>query len=479
MRDTIRRNDILLAVFFFICLGFILSIYLKITFKDTYFPYYDPYLTKIISEHLTVANVFNYVSEPLFYYVTRALHDITFLNYYDIIKYGNLVFVAFLFVVLYIFLKDSTSSEKTVTKMFVILAVSYYFLCEYTYLRFSMTLRENLIIIIGFVILLMVARFDKQNVFTIKNAGFIAILLAFVIGSHLLVSSVVVGTLIIYCVYCIYKKRNNFIKNLLITILIAVVISSPFIYVQYFGIAAQFTHGIEFIQEQGFDVTYNWIKLNHFNIPTDIILVMLGTFFFILLTLKLQSDHKKNTIILIYFITVGVGTLISYIPQFGLKPNRFLIYIYPFLSFCMIYTLKGFFKSRFTKFLLPFFIAILFATAVTNTIQYQGYFPINEKNINYIESRLPEIESYGKVYVGGCAGLILGYLDAKIELISFRDNFQHIPDKLDGPILMTSDDIAAYGARMPLILERFEELKNLNNPVYDKSSRVWIVFPSC
>lgn|GEM_PF-3572878 len=477
MRGTIRRNEALLAMFFFVCLGIILSAYLKITFKDAYFPYYDPYLTKIISEHLTATNVFSYVSEPLFYYITKGLHDITFISYYDIIKYGNLVFIAFLFLVLYFFLTESTSSEKIIDKMFVILAVSYYFLCSYTYRRFSMTLREDLIIIVGFVILLVLARFEKEDVFTIKNASFIAILLAFVIGSHLIVSSVVLGTLIIFLVYCAFKRRIHFVKGLLVAILIAVVISSPFIYVQYFGIAAQFTQGIEFIQERGFDdVTYNWIKPSHFNMPADIVLMLLGAFFF-LFSSKLQSNHRGNVVILAYFVAVGVGILISYIPQFGLKPNRFLIYAYLLISFLMIYMLKGLSKNRFTRLIVPVLIGILFATAALNALQYQGYFPINERNVTFIESRLSEIDSYGKIYVGGCAGLILHYLDAKSELISFQDNFQNIPDKLDGPVVMTSDDIASYMARMPLVLERFEELKSLNNPKYDKDARVWILFP--
>jgi hypothetical protein len=340
-----------------------------------------------------------------------------------------------------------------------------------------MTLREDLIITVGFVILLMLARFDRENVITIRRAGFLAILLAFVVASHMIVSAVVLGTLFLYGVYCIIRKRMNIVKGLIITVLIAGVLSSPFIFVQYFGIVAQLMHGIEFIQGQGFDITYTWIKASHFNLPIDILVIASGALFLGLSVSKAQTHLSKSKVILLYFTTIAIGIAISYIPHLGLKQDRFLIYAYVLFPFLLFYLLTGLYSRRFGKIIIPILVLVLFTTAVSSAIEYQGYFPINEKNLTYIEYRLSELDSYGKIYVGGTAGTILAYLNSRSALISFKDNFQHIPDELDGPVVMTSDDIAAYRARQPYILERFEELKTLNDPEYDNVSRVWIVFP--
>jgi hypothetical protein len=467
----------ILGVCFSVALGLVLSLYLRITLKDVYFPYWDPYLTKIISSGLGSIDVFQFVSDPLFYYSVRGIHDVSFLSYYDIIRYGNLFFIAFLFLVLYLFFEESVTPRETSNSVFIIAAVSYYFVCSYSYKRFSMTVREDLIITVGFVIFLMLSRFDRENVMTTKRAAFLAILFAFVIASHILVAAVVLGTLFLYTVYCVARGRKNILRGLAVMALISGILSSPFIYAQYAGIAAQLTRGIEFIEAQGFDLSYNLIKLSNFNVPMDLIVLAGGTLVFLWFVLRSQVDFKRLRIILLYFTTVVAGIVLCYVPQFGMKQDRFLIYAYVALSFLFVYALKGLYRSQYGKAAIPIVVLVTFAIAVPAAMNYQGYFPINENNVAFLHSSLSELDAYGKIYAGGTALVILSYLDSSSELVSFRDNLEHIPDRLDGPVVMASDDISAFRARDPLAFERFEELKELNFAAYDGKSGTWIIFP--
>ena len=319
-----NKEKIILGICLTLALMLIFSVYLKLTLQDKYFPYWDPYGIKITSEIVGTAEKIQF-SEPLFFYNSKIFYQITNLDYYYIIKYGKFFFIFLLFFVLYLFLKEITRSEKESDKVLIIISLIYFFFCWYSFLRFSMTLRENFVISLGFIFLFLLTKFNQKKELNYSNIILLSIIYSYVIAAHMIVSFVATGIVGFYFLNCLIKKKN--IKPMLLLIALTAIISSFFVYLQYAGIIAQLHHGEEFIKKTGFTVTREYIKSSYFNIPLDILIGIIGLIFFVKSSIFKKEQFEKYKVFLFYSLTILAFFLTAYVHQFGVKQNRSAIFI--------------------------------------------------------------------------------------------------------------------------------------------------------
>lgn len=469
----------LFIVCFLSALLFVIILQLRITFKDAFFPYWDPYITKPISEDVGVVNILGeYFGDPLFFYDTRILNEVSTLDYYDIIKYGNLFCIFLLFIILYLVFKEILNAKKNSDKLFIIFGISYYFLCYYTYVRFSMTVRENFVICVGIFLIYLLIKLDIEDRITARNSIMMALILSFLIGSHMLVALIVGSVFILYAIYKLFMHRFDVLKNLGIMGAVSGLISLPFIVAQYNGVIAQLTRGYEFIEQQGLSLSRAFINSEYFNLPIDILIIGGGLLFFIWFARKAEIDLGRNRVFLIFVLTILIGILLSLIPQFGMKQNRFAIYMYMILAFLLICFFIGLNKTRLRSIIIPIFLVLVISTAMINVSSYNGYFPINEKNIEYLDSQTELIIQYDIVYAGGTAQTALSYLGIRNNVTSFKEQYEDIPDHLDGVIVLMYEDVLFYKNNYDEIYQKFISLRELNYPIFDERSRTYIILPN-
>jgi hypothetical protein len=190
-----------------------------------------------------------------------------------------------------------------------------------------------------------------------------------------------------------------------------------------------------------------------------------------------RIDLRKNRVFLLFILVIVLGIFFSYIPQFGMKQNRFAIYLYIPLAYLLICFLKGLEKSKYKTYVVPVFLGLFLITATVNIMDYNGYFPINEDNMDYLKSQTDLISHYDEIYAGGTAETMLLYLGIRNNVTSVIDDYRDIPDLLDGPLILMAEDVALYEKKYPEIYQRFLRLAELNYPIFDESSGSWIVLP--
>lgn len=459
-----KNKKIILGICVILALTLIFFIYLKLTLQDKYFPYWDPYDIKITSEMVGNTGKIQF-SEPLFFYNTKILHELSDLDYYYIIKYGKFFFILFLFFVLYLFFREITKSKKESDKVLITISLIYFFLCWYTFLRFSMTLRENFVISLGFIFLFLLTRFEQKDKLSYSNVILLSLIYSYIIAAHMIVSFVVTGVVGFYFLYCLIRKKN--IKPILLLIILTGIISSFFISHQSASIIAQLHRGQEFVEEQGFTIAYNYIKPSYFNIPIDILIGIIGLIFFITAFLFKKEQFKRYKIFLFYALTISVFFLAAHIHRFGIKQNRFAIYIYVILSFFLFFFLKGTKNLRYNKIIIPLVILLLFITMIPKVLSYPGYRPINERNINFVQDLVhnKSLDLNEKIYCGPSACCALNYLFTdsyeKRELINKENLADLKPDK--NQIVVFDDDWWAYER---IDNEFLEFIKNNKNKIF-------------
>src|SRR3989338_7124459 len=136
--------------------------YYKITLEDSYFPSYDPYNTKTLAASIDRNfDLFSVTSEPLFLYTIHAFAEVSGISYYEIIRFGNFAIILLCFAVLYLFLKDYVT-HPLVAKLFLPICLALFFLYPISLKRFTMPLRENLIVAVGFFFLYLLNKLDSQ-----------------------------------------------------------------------------------------------------------------------------------------------------------------------------------------------------------------------------------------------------------------------------------------------------------------------------
>lgn len=440
-----NKEKILLIVCVFLALALIFFVYLKLTLQDKYFPYWDPYDIKTTSEKIGMGEKVQF-SEPLFFYNTKILYEITKLDYYYIIKYGKFFFIFLLFLVLYLFFREVLKPKKVVNKALIIVSLVYFFLSWYTYLRFSMTLRENLVIPLGFVFLYLLTKFDQKRELSYSNVILLSIIYAYIIAAHMIVSFIITGVVGFYLLICLVRKRN--IKKMLLLIALTGIISSFFIYNQYAGIVAQLHHGAEFVEKQGFNVAYSYIKPLYFNLPLDILIGIMGVVYLISTLVSKKELFEKYKLLLFYMLIILAFFLVAYISQFGIKQNRFAIYIYIIFAIFLLFFLKKIITLGLGKIIFSLLLILLFTTMILRVLSYPGYRPINEENINFIEELVVEekLNLNEKIYCGQSACCALNYLypysHDKLESINTENLADLNPD--EDQIVIFDDDWFAY-----------------------------------
>lgn len=405
-----NKEKIILVVCVSLALLLIFFVYLKLTLQDKYFPYWDAYNIKLVSETIGGKEYLPVTWDPLFYYNTKIFHQITNLDYYYIIKYGKFFFIFLLFFVLYLLFKEIIRSEKKNEKALILISLIYFFFCRYTYLRFSMTLRENLVISLGFIFLFLLTKFEQKDKLSYSNVILLSLIYSYIIAAHMAVSFIITGVVGFYFLNCLIKKGN--IKPILLLIVLTGIISSFFIYHQYAGIVAQLHHGKEFIEEAGFTVAREYIKSSYFNIPMDILIAVIGLLFFIKKLASKREKFGRYKIFLFYLLVISSFFLAAFIHQFGIRQNRFAIYIYVIFAFFLLFFLKKIMTIKYNKIILPLILVLLFITMIPRVLSYPGLRPINERNINFIENLVKErkLSLNEKIYCGPSACCALNYL---------------------------------------------------------------------
>jgi len=441
-----NKDKIILTVCIFLALLLIFFVYLKLTLQDKYFPYWDPYNIKLISETVGEKEYLFSTWDPLFYFNTKTLHELTKLDYYYIIKYGKFFFIFLLFFILYLFFKEVTNSNKIKDKFLIIVSLLYFFFCWYTFLRFSMTLRENFVISLGFIFLFLLTKFEQKEKLSYSNVIPLSFIYSYIIAAHMLASFIVTGIVGFYFLNCLIKKKN--IKQVLLLIVLTGIISSFFIFHQYAGIAAQLHRGQEFIEEKGFTIAREYIKSTYFNVPLDILIGIMGLISFVTILLLKKEQFRKHKIFLFYALIILAFFLVAYIEQFGIKQNRFAIYIYIIFTFLLFYFLKVIKIVKYNWLILPLILVLLSTTMIPRVLSYPGYRPINERNINFVEKLVEEgkLNLNEKIYCGPSACVALNYLFTDSyknrESIDKKNLADLNPDK--DQIVIFDDDWFAY-----------------------------------
>lgn len=441
-----NKKKIIFRTCIILALVLIFFVYLKLTLQDRYFPYWDPYNIKILSTLIGTTDFWPSNWDLLFYFNVRTFQEISGLDYYYIIKYGKIFFIFLLFFVLYLFFRKIVKSKKESEKALIVISLIYFFLCFYSYLRFSMTLRENLVISLGFIFLFLLTKFNQKKGLNYSNVILLSIFYSYIIAAHMIVSFVMTGVVGFYFLNCLIKKKN--IKQTLLLIVLTGIISSFFIYHQYPGISAQLHHGKEMVEKAGFTVARDYIKSAYFNIPLDILIGVIGLIFFIKTSIFEKEQFKKYKVYLFYALTMLAFFLAAYIHQFGIRQKRFTIYIYVIFAFFFLLFLKKTMTIKYNKIILPLILVLLFITMIPRVLSYPGYRPINERNINFIEELVKErkIDLNKEIYGGPSAVCALNYLYPnsykKRKLINKENLADLEPDKYQ--IVILDDDWYVY-----------------------------------
>jgi len=457
-----------------LALIYVLIFYVNLANQDKYFPYWDPYDLKDQAESLN-DTYFSNVSDPLVFYNFKILKEISGVSYYSLIKYASLFFIVVLFLAIILFMKEIFIEKKKNLKILPVLGVLYFFFFFYTYLRFSMTLRENLVMGIALLFIFFLLKLEKNNKISVGGGIlFISLFLSYLLGAHILIFMIFGGVTFFYLFYLYIKKdlsKGKFIFILLLFILLAF----PFIYQEFFGILNQIIHGEELITRTGFTVAYNFIKLEYFLPLFDLMIIFFGTTF--ILKRHNKINPKIKVILLIFLFILCLGFFGSYISSLGVKQNRFTIYIYLFLSVMLMFAFS-YIKKLNLKFIMILLVMFLIVfSPLRGIIDYQTYKPINEEKINYLVSNAYLVQDYPKVYCGKSAKTVFQFFETDLVCIDFDRNIENIPFQLDKPIILLKDDYDIYKLRLTQYIDKIELYRIKENEIFDEKTKTLIILP--
>jgi len=443
---------ILVVLISLICLFLTLYPFYLTHIEDKFYPYWDPYATKYLSLSLNKYIFPLHFADPLFYYFVFFLNQICKIEFYTIIKFGNIAEIVLIITVLYLYLKNN--NHKKISTPLIFFCIFYYLNTFQNRMRFSMTLRENLILPFLFFYMFLL---DKIIKFPHKKkyiVPILVILLIFITGSHFLVSFFAIGITIILLI------RNCFlsIREMLIAAFFYIVGISPFLSLQINGIYYQLTkqQGKNYLSTIGKTVQQGYLQLSKFNSPHDLIIFIFLIIFFIF---SLLNKHKQKKIfphsivsmIWVLFIFLSIFR----VGQFGFGENRFVIYI----NFLLIYTLfiiLSSYKNYYIKLGLIFLIII---NTVSSSFLYHAYRPLNFENVNFVENLFKngKLNNKSPVYCQQSSCNALKYINPNTEILS-----------------ITNDNILKikFGTDQVLIFyEDWMKNKNSNNILFKELSR--------
>jgi len=472
---------------FFILLSIVLLflIFWNIMAQDKYFPYWDAYNVErfsniLIEKDFNLTELENYnpnflpkdhVYSPLFFYNTNIFQSITGLDFYFLIFYSPIIFIFLLTLSIYITLREYCE-DNPLSKSLIILVIIYYFTSPFSLNRFSMGLRENLVFFIGLSFLILYRKFIKDKTFNLSFLIMLTILYSYILMGNLIVFLIISGIIFISFIDCF--KDKEVVKKLVFLITFTGIISLPVITLLISSIINQFFVGESLVESQGFLVSYFFINSSYFRVPVDVFWVFLGlpTIF-----LAIKKSSNKDRVWLYGSLSILLGIALSYIEFFGSKQNRFAIYLYLILGGIMLVYSTTLIKSQMInkKIILIFFTFIIIFLIITST-NYKAYRPLNERNIQDLSSNFYLIEKYDKWYCARSSEAIILYLGhkSKCDVGNLKDVLGKNRN-LDGPIVLTSDDIFAINQENSNLLGAW---LNTNYLIYhNSSSGNLIIFP--
>jgi len=470
-----KNNDkIIFGICIILVVSLILFSYIKVTLEDKYFPYWDSYTIKTFSNDIE-SSPFKIFSDPLFFYNTNIFNKITGIDFYHIIRYSNLFFIILLFSVLFMLFNDSLEKKDKTGKLFILLSLIYFFSCFYSYSRFSITMRENLVLSLGLIVIFLLKKFDEKEKPNYIDIIPLSILYAYVLFASVQVFLIISGVVFFYTIYCFVKKRNR-LKTLSF-ILLTAIIALPSVIQLCKGIIYQLKYNSPIVKASGFSASYNLVNLTHFNPPFDALLLIGLLWFFV--DLKKEGNFEKYKFYIFFTASVLIGFLIAYIPSLTVKQNRFLIYIYIILALSFLFLLIKVKEKKLGKFIILLMIAMLLITTIPRNLEYKIYRPLNEKDISYVSSQISTFDKYDELYCGSSAKTILDYLDYN-KCIPFEDNAGKISNSsiLKGPIVLSGEDYELYEKRREDIFEKFNKIKDKNDYIPNKEMYTYIVMPA-
>lgn len=438
----IFKNSLLILLGLLSLIKIILP-FLRITLQDKYFPYFDPYTIKFVSE-----NVFNKGFVPLnwdylFNIYVKIIVNLLHLDYYLFIRWGNYLTILLTFLVLFFFYKKIFKPKYFYQYISIFFGLMYFFSYNMSIFRFGMTLRENFFIPLGLVLLIILISSEntKMSLFKILLSSF---LLANIIGGHILVAYIIIGTMFINFLIRILQKKP--ITNYIAIILISFILSAYFIKMEIPGLMGQVKMGNNLIENLGGKINESYLSIRHFNLPFDILLIPLGIIYYLKSIFK--KTQKINYVFVSYILSVSILYLMSFITKFGIKQDRLLIYIYIISTFFIINTFINLLltSQKNHKYLIIVVTMVFFCSIISkNNMSFNITRPINSKNIDqlseYIKNKNIKIDS--NTYCGFSACNLLNYIYPNsyqnIRVID-NNNYRFINPKTDTVFLLKYDN---------------------------------------
>lgn len=420
--------------------------------QDLFFPYWDPYAIKVMSYNFGTSNFSPSTYDPLFFVNIRLFSEITGISYYSIIRWGSIVFNVLIFFSLYCFFKSIIPSEnKTVFKKTILFFSLFIFFIEpFAFTRFSMTVRENLVFSLSLFVLSILPKILKKNDNPLRMPIFAGLVLSYFLASHMLVFLVFSGTLFFYILFkALDKELYIKIKSLVSFVSVFLLISTHFLIKQLPGVKSQLLMGNTYIENHGFTVSRDFISLDYFN-EKVVIFSILGLFFFIL---KKRGGANKN-LFLSFTLTILIGFFGAFIERFGIRQNRFAIYIYVLSSFGFYYFLCFVCNSlpkKFSKSIILLYFILFFASYYIPLLKIKGYRPITKSDIlytqNLIENKVLDLNQ--NIYCGQSACTALAYLfpDKIANIKNLELYSKEINLSKGSQVFLLSEDIKSFSVK--------------------------------
>jgi len=409
----------------------------------------DPYVVKPLSS-IIIDNVDYSQNSPFpgvglhqFYYFTAIFHSITSLGFHQIIKFGGLFFIVLLGFFLMKLGKNIV--PKKYIPIYIFLLISSAWILK----RFSQTLRENIAFCL---LILLLYIFTKEN-FEDYPVLVPAILIASILGTNPITASVVGGFLIIYSVYLVIFKVENYKSKIIYfwkTLLFGAIISTYYVIQLIGSLIWQIRYAKELVVDvRNVDYSYYFIKSSQFSF--GIILLGLIGLIVLLFSLKSKESNKRNVN---EIAILSLGTLmlvlyvISFIPASGLFQDRLLAYIYIFAAFLPIMWIERCAEKRFNKKLLVFVLFMIILVSTFNALQFGIWSPYGNVDFNRVESKM-EDDSV-QIICFGFDNDIIKYIDYRFTSACQEGEFVN-----EISALSSIDEIKAYSR------ERFSDKKEV------------------
>ena len=148
-------------------------------------------------------------------------------------------------------------------KVLIIICLIYFFLLPYSYLRFTMTLRENFVISFGFLFIYLLVKYkDLLANPDIGKIILLSLLYAYIALAHNLVFLVVSLVFLFLFLEQLFRKRN--VLSFIIIVVLTAVIALPGFIKFYAGLIYQVQLGVKG-SPITFPANYNLIDLSYFN----------------------------------------------------------------------------------------------------------------------------------------------------------------------------------------------------------------------